>query len=127
MMELELCTKYFENSGYDKNKLKQLKLEAINKTNETISDDQVESDTIVFPLHYFNGVQELKRVVRSLETELLTLIGDVRVMFAMKKRSSIGNSVVRNKQLSFPNTDTNNQRCNGRGMSSNLRKQIHCP
>lgn len=34
----------------------------------------------------------------------------------MKKRSAIGSSVVRNKQLSFPNnTISTDQRCNGRG------------
>ena len=42
-----------------------------------------------------------------------TLIGDVRVMFAMKKRSSIGNSVIRNKQISIPSQASSNQRCNG--------------
>ena len=36
-------------------------------------------------------------------------------MFAMKKRSSIGNSVVRNKQLSFPGPNSNSQRCNRGG------------
>ena len=50
--------------------------------------------------------------MRSLETEIQALIGNVRIMFATKKCSSIGNSVVRNKQLSFPNVALVNQRCN---------------
>ena len=36
-------------------------------------------------------------------------------MVAMKKRSSIGNSVVRNKQLSINEPTSNSQRCNGPG------------
>ena len=36
-------------------------------------------------------------------------------MFAIKKSSSIGNSVVRNKQLSIPNNAAANQRCNSGG------------
>ena len=36
-------------------------------------------------------------------------------MLATKKRSSIGNVVVRNKQLSFANTTHDNQKCNSRG------------
>ena len=36
-------------------------------------------------------------------------------MVATKKRSSLGNVFVRNKQLSFTNTILDNQRCNARG------------
>ena len=66
-------------------------------------------------MHYFEGVHQLKAVVRGLENEIRTLIGHSRVMFAMKKRSSIGNSIVRNKQLSLPEVNSTSQRCNGRG------------
>ena len=111
---MDLCTSHFENSGYNKEKLLKLKQNAIDKTNEPTNDNE-ESDTLVFPVHYFDGVQELKGVIRSLENEIQTLIGDVRIMFAMKKHNSIGNFVVRNKQLSSPLTDSNNQRCNGGG------------
>ena len=37
------------------------------------------------------------------------------ITFAMKNRGSIGNSIVRNKQLSFTNAASNIQRCNGNG------------
>ena len=36
-----------------------------------------------------------------LDRELKQLIGDTRVVVALKKGSSIGNNVVRNKQLSI--------------------------
>ena len=36
-------------------------------------------------------------------------------MFAMKQWSSIGNSVVRNKQISFPHLGVSNQQCNSAG------------
>ena len=112
--ELELCLEHFENSGYQKEKLEELKQRALNRTNENTTDDN-ECTSIVFPVHFFDGVQELKDVVRSLENEIRMLIGDVRILFAMKKRNSIGNSVVRNKQLSIPRSDASNQRCNGVG------------
>ena len=60
-------------------------------------------------------MNELKGVIRSFHDELQLLIGDVRVIFATKKRSSIGNSVVRNKQLSLTKSDATNQRCNAGG------------
>ena len=113
MRELEISAKQFENSGYRKDDLDKLKQDAINKANEPpIDRDDVE--TIVFPLHYFDGVKQLKEVIRSLSTEFQTLIGDVRIMLAMKKRNSIGNTIVKNKQLSFPVTATG-QRCNSGG------------
>ena len=109
-----LCVQHFINSGYNREQLQELKQKAINKSDEATSTRD-ESETLVFPVHYFDGVKELKSVIHSLKDELQTLIGDVRIMFAMKKRGSIGNSVVRNKQLSFPITNSNNQRCNGSG------------
>ena len=87
MKELETSVKHFESSGYRKDDLDRLKQDAINKANEPpIERDDVE--TVVFPLHYFNGVNQLKEVISSLSTEFQTLIGDVRIMLAMKKRNS---------------------------------------
>ena len=53
-------------------------------------------------------------MVKSLDDEIKQLVGDTRIMLALKKGSSIGNRVVRNKQLSFSNT-TDSQKCHGRG------------
>ncbi len=72
-------------------------------------------ETLVFPIHYFEGVTEFKSVVRSLDNEIKELIGDTKIMFAMRKRSSIGNMLVRNKQLSFQNEAAVGQKCNARG------------
>ena len=112
--ELEVCGKHFENSGYSKEKLIKLRDKAINKSKEPLIDGK-KSESLVFPVHYFDGVNDLKSVVRSLDNELKELIGDVHIMFAMKKRGSIGNCVVRNKQLSLPTINANNQKCNGGG------------
>ena len=112
--ELDLCLKHFENSGYQKERLEELKQRALNRTNE-VTNNEDECTSIVFPVHFFDGVQELKDVVHSLDNEIRMLIGDVRILFAMKKRNSIGNSVVRNKQLSIPQSDALSQRCNGGG------------
>ena len=56
-----------------------------------------EGDTLVFPVHYFAGISELKGVINRLSDEFHSLIGDTRIIVAMKKGSSIGNSVVRPK------------------------------
>ena len=51
-------------------------------------------------MYYFDGIQEFRSVVNDLKDDFKQLIGNTRIMFAMKKGSSIGNSLVRNKALS---------------------------
>ena len=114
--EIELCAKEFENSGYKKERLVELKQKATNRITDNTTNNDEDRETLVFPLHYFEGIDEFKKVLHSLNEEIQTLIGDdVRIMIATKKRSSIGNSVVRNKQISFPSIATANQRCNKGG------------
>ena len=112
--QLELVSKHFENSGYNPEKLLELKEKVINKVT-VIRDNKEEKDTLVFPVHYFEGIRDFKGVIHSLRDELEMLIGDVHIMFAMKKRSSIRNTVVRNKQISTKNCTSSNQRCHGGG------------
>ena len=114
MVELNQCMAHFEASGYNASKLVELKEKAINKAS-TINTRSAESDTLVFPVHFFDGVNEFKSLVKSLNTEISQLIGDTRILFALKKGSSIGNRVVQNKQLSFPKVTSDDQHCKGRG------------
>ena len=67
----------FKNSGYRTEILEDLKQKALQKTDNNINNQ--ESNSIVFPVHYFDGVQDLKKVIRSLENEFRQLIGDVRI------------------------------------------------
>ncbi len=115
-IELNQCIKYFENSGYNTVKLNELKGSAITKSsaNDEVANEEV--DTLVFPVHYFNSIPEFKNLLKGLNQEFQQLIGNTRVMLATKKRSSIGNAFVRNKQMSITNNNvSDNQQCNGRG------------
>ena len=118
--ELSKCTKYFENSGYSLDTLRKVEISVRDKIagvgeGNLNTTGTIDTDTLVFPVHFFKGVNEFKKLVRSLGNELHQLIGDTRIMFAMKKGSSLGNMVVRNKQLSIVHPDGDSQRCNGRG------------
>ena len=66
-------------------------------------------------MHYFEGIAEFKSVVHSLNNEIRELIGETNIMFAMRKNTSIGNHVVRNKNLSSPVVTTEGQKCKARG------------
>ena len=112
-IELDQCIQTFRDSGY-KNNLLELKDRALNKVNNrnVLGSDR---DTLVFPVHYFEGVKEFKSVLYDLKDEITELIGDTKVMFAMRKGTSLGNALVRNKQLSRHENIVNGQKCNGRG------------
>ena len=117
MTEIEQCIKDFTNSGYDAKELETVKNKAIAKANNIQNEtDQAEAeDTLVFPLHFFDKLKEFKSVVYSLKQEMNELVGDTRVTFAVKKHSSIGNMMIRNKELGIKENTTNGQRCNAPG------------
>ena len=73
--------------------------------------------SLIFPLHFFDKLEEFKSVVYGLKTEMEELIGETRGMFAVKKHSSIGNMMVRNKvrKLSTKLKLCNSQTCNAPG------------
>ena len=113
--ELDQCVQTFTNSGYDARQLVKLKEKALSRTSNTIPQVSDADDTLVFPVHYFDGIGEFKSVVQSLNNEIKELIGDTKIMFAMRKNRSIGNTLVRNKQLSSYGPSAESQKCNARG------------
>ena len=93
-----------------------MKKKAINKitaNREEISAEDTEE--LVFPVHYFEKLNDFKKTVHSLSNEFKELIGDTRVMFAIKKLGSIGNMMVKNKLLSIKENTTTEQTCNAPG------------
>ena len=81
-----------------------------------IAGERNTGEELVFPVHHFEELKDFKAVVQSLNKEIKELIGDTRVMFAIKKHSSIGSMMVQNKQLSTKhNPLSNDQKCNAPG------------
>lgn len=115
LIEIENCIRDFSNSGYNPNELAKLKDKVINQISNNKPTE--ENNTLVFPVHFFDGVSEFKSVVTDLKDEIKELIGDTKVMFAMKKHSSLGNTLVRNKLLSIDtgNRSPKGQKCDGPG------------
>ena len=111
-MESEQCIKDFTNSGYKLEVLQQLKVKAVSRIANTTNE---EVDVLIFPVFFFNGLPEFKSVVSSLSDEFRQLIGDTRIMFAVKKGSSLGNILVQNKKLCINPSTTLSQKCNGPG------------
>ena len=60
----------------------------------------------------------MKKVVKELQSDIERICGHIRIVFASRKHPSIGNKVVRNKQLGNPTPQSlqrSSQQCNGRG------------
>ena len=73
---------------------------------------QRERDTITFPLHFFEGLKDFKKILTDSKSDIQTLIGDTEIVVAIKKNPSIGNTVVKNKQLCNEEIELVNQQCN---------------
>ena len=119
-IEVEECLNNFKNSGYNPDTLEQIKTKVINKStnNNNINNNNNENteEELVFPVHHFNKLKEFKSTLFSLKDEIKSLIGNTRVMFAIKKHGSIGNMMVQNKHLSInSNATSNGQKCNSTG------------
>ena len=100
----------FEKSGYTKEELLQIKNRAMVHMNT--ENTQRERDTITFPLHFFEGLKDFKRILTDSKSDIQTLIGDTEIVVAIKKNPSIGNTVVKNKQLCNEEIELVNQQCN---------------
>ena len=116
--QLTELMKHFENSGYNRNTLDELKTKAIAKTTTATEEttNNTENNTLVFPMYFFDGINQFKELIRNLKDDFEQLIGDTRVMIATKKESSIENTLVRNKRLCMETVEPNqNQKCNAPG------------
>ncbi len=61
---------------------------------------QKSEDTLVFTTNFFQEVKSLKSLVHNLKDDIKLLIGDVRIIFALKKHPAIESYVVKNRRLS---------------------------
>ena len=84
-----------------------------NKEPQAGLDDQKQS--LVFSVTYFKEIGALKKLVKGIEGDIVSLCGDVRIIFAMRKHLSIGNTMVKNRKLCEASgsneKDTDSQRC----------------
>ena len=95
--EMEKLSKDLERSGYNTTELKKIENRAI----EHIQQGRVVSneETVTFPIYYFDGLNELKNIIKESEADLQTLIGSTKIVMAVKKCPSVGNSSIRNKSI----------------------------
>lgn len=106
-------------SGYTREQLDDVEINV--RQREVQNQQEGQQEVITFPISYFDGIDELKKLVGSMKDDLHSLMGDTRIIFAMRKGRSIGNRVVSNKDLCI---DTSNNRLN---QKCNASRCMQCP
>ena len=106
---MEKLIKDFETSGYDREELKKIEQRAQEQVNNRRTTE--EQDVITFPLFYFEQINDLKQILKDSTTDLKLIIGDTKIILAVKKNPSIGNMVVKNKMLMSDIQRLESQKC----------------
>ena len=73
---------------------------------------------LVFSVQHSQDNKELKKLIHDLEPDIRRICGEIRIIFATRKHPSIGNRIVKNRQLGLPSVDSNkktSQKCFGPG------------
>ena len=119
--ELQVVKIDLIKSGYKEDILNKMETEIRQKhtnidTAEITSTESHNQNTLTFPISYFGGLKEFKNLILELREDLQTIMGEVKLTFAIKKGRSIGSRVVQNKRLSFSSNGNGlNQKCNAGG------------
>ena len=61
-----------------------------------------EQNNLVFSVQHSRDNKELKKLIHDLEPDIKRLCGEIKVIFATWKHPSIGNRIVKNRQLGQP-------------------------
>lgn len=91
-------------SGHNMVKLEETEPRAVLRALENTlrtgrSKESDNTDTLVFSVQHSSDNNQLKKLIHELGPDIKRICGDIRVIFATRKHPSIGNRVVRNRQL----------------------------
>ena len=108
--EMKKMIEDFKKSGYDEKELILIKDKVMRHVNNN-TQTETDSETITFPVHYFDGLNDFRNILKRSESDIRTLIGDTKIVVAIKKKLSIGNTILKNKQLCSQQIELETQKC----------------
>ena len=91
-------------SGHNSVKLEEIEPRAVVRALENThgadrSKESENADNLVFSVQHSSDNIQLKKLIHELGPDIRRICGDIRVIFATRKHPSIGNRVVKNRQL----------------------------
>ena len=90
--------------GHNSDKLEEIEPKAVLRALENTeganrATESKKQDSLVFSIQHSRDNIELKKLIRDLESDIKKICRDIRIIFAIRKHPSIGNRIVKNRQL----------------------------
>ena len=90
--------------GHNSDKLEEIEPKAVLRALENTeranrATESKKQDSLVFSIQHSRDNIELKKLIRDLKPDIKKICGDIRIIFAIRKHPSIGNMIVKNRQL----------------------------
>ena len=109
--------------GHNREKLEETEPLAISRVLENSGPGRPNRENegqnnLVFSVQHSQDNKELKKLIHELEPDIKRICGEIRIIFATRKHPSVGNRIVKNRQLGLPSVDSNqktSQKCFGPG------------
>ena len=110
--DLDLLKADLIKSGYSEDLLVTMKKKAFERVKTPKPKPSMDNNTIIFSVDYFADFSSFKKIIKDVEQDIKAVFGNISVMVATRKCSSVGNLVVKNKPLCIPdNINTDSQKC----------------
>ena len=109
--EMKKLKEDFVRSGYKHEELERIDQKARARVQQDRDRNQEEPKVLTFPLFFFNELKSFKSILKDSEADLQTIIGDTKIIMAVKRNPSIGNTVMKNKGLSSIEEEFESQKC----------------
>ena len=94
-------TRGFMEAGYKENELDTQRNKALNSstTSEDPNTTYSQPDTLVFAFNFLKEYNQIRKLFKEIQPDINSIIGDTRIIFALRKGPSIGNLLIHNRQV----------------------------
>ena len=102
--DLNVLKEDLTRCGYNSDKLEEIEPKAVlgaleNTEGANRATESKKQDSLVFSIQHSRDNIKLKKLIRDLEPDIKKICEDIRIIFAIRKHPSIGNRIVKNRQL----------------------------
>jgi len=110
--DVELLKNDLIKSGYKDKNIDKMKNKAFERIKSPKAKTMSVNNTIVFTVDFFEELSIFKELVSNIEKDIKAVFGNISILVATRKCSSIGNLAVKNKAVCLPDRSTlGNQKC----------------
>ena len=88
-------------AGYKENELDTQRNKALNSstTSKDPNTTNIQPDTLVLAFSFLKEHNQIRKLFKEIQPDINSIIGDTRILFALRKGPSIGNLLIHNRQV----------------------------